>query len=87
MAFGYTSSDAESEHALIVAENALFAVRSTMYTSTVSARECIDCGDGIPDARRIASPGCYQCLHCKTLDEDSLKRFKKSSIKMLDRIL
>ena len=27
MAFGYTSSDAESEHALIVAENALQAVR------------------------------------------------------------
>lgn len=31
----------------------------------VSARECESCGDDIPEARRVAVPGCQTCVHCQ----------------------
>ncbi|KAF1071012.1 MAG: Protein TraR [Pseudomonas citronellolis] len=34
-----------------------------------SAMECIDCGDPIPSARRLAAPGCCRCLDCQAMDE------------------
>jgi phage/conjugal plasmid C-4 type zinc finger TraR family protein len=84
MAFGYTSSDAESEHALIVAENALQAVRLELYDQHTHAAHCRECGDEIPPARRTAAPGCYQCVSCRSLFELSNR---KRTVKMLDRIL
>lgn len=76
--------DAEATHALILAENALYAARQNLYTSTKSAAECDDCGDSIPEARRKAMPGVYQCIVCRSLFE---KTMHKQKIKMLDRIL
>lgn len=32
--------------------------------NAVSAEHCEDCGDPIPDARRIAVPGCQTCVSC-----------------------
>lgn len=82
---GYIGNpDAESEHALILAENALHAARQNLYTSTESATECEDCGEEIPEARRKAMPGVYQCVKCRSLFE---KTAPKHKIKMLDRIL
>lgn len=31
--------------------------------------ECIECGDEIPEARRIAVKGCTLCVHCQELQE------------------
>jgi phage/conjugal plasmid C-4 type zinc finger TraR family protein len=31
----------------------------------VSAYECEDCGDEIPEARRQAVPGCTRCIYCQ----------------------
>lgn len=31
---------------------------------------CIECGGEIPEARRMASPGCRRCLDCQTLHEN-----------------
>ena len=76
--------DAEATHALILAENALHAARQNLYTSAESATECEDCGDSIPEARRKAMPGVYQCVTCRSLFE---KNAPKHKIKMLDRIL
>lgn len=76
--------DAEATHALILAENALHAVRQSMYHSTASATECEDCGGIIPEARRKAMPGVYQCVACRSMFE---KCAPKQKIKMLDRIL
>jgi phage/conjugal plasmid C-4 type zinc finger TraR family protein len=34
-----------------------------------SATECDSCGVDIPDARRLAVPGCRYCTYCQTLVE------------------
>jgi len=31
----------------------------------ISAAECIDCGEPIPRARRMAVPGCCRCVDCQ----------------------
>ena len=35
-----------------------------------SLAECADCGDDIPDARRLAAPGCTRCVACQTEHEN-----------------
>lgn len=30
-----------------------------------SATECMDCGETIPEARRLAQPGCLRCVVCQ----------------------
>lgn len=44
--------------------------------SQPSATECDECGDDIPEARRLALPGVDTCVHCQTLNEDSAKWHK-----------
>jgi phage/conjugal plasmid C-4 type zinc finger TraR family protein len=34
-----------------------------------SRTNCVDCEEEIPQARRIAAPGCLRCLECATLVE------------------
>lgn len=41
-----------------------------------SALECEECGDDIPEARRLALPGVATCVHCQALNEDSTKWHK-----------
>ena len=31
----------------------------------MSAAECIECGETIPKARRMAVPGCCRCVDCQ----------------------
>lgn len=35
----------------------------------VSAFECGYCGGEIPEARRLAAPGCVRCIECQTLSD------------------
>lgn len=35
----------------------------------VSAAACDDCGEDIPEARRLAVPGCRLCVECQGLQE------------------
>lgn len=42
-------------------------------TAKPSALKCEECGDIIPDARRLALPGVATCIHCQTLNEDSAR--------------
>lgn len=42
----------------------------------ISATECEECGDGIPQARRNALPGIQTCAECAQLNEDKA-RFKR----------
>jgi phage/conjugal plasmid C-4 type zinc finger TraR family protein len=37
--------------------------------SRTSQRECEDCGEEIPEARRLAAPGCRRCLECQATFE------------------
>ncbi|WP_039918739.1 TraR/DksA family transcriptional regulator [Cellvibrio mixtus] len=41
-----------------------------------SATDCGECGDPIPEARRLALPGVSTCVHCQALNEDSTKWHK-----------
>ena len=38
-----------------------------------SLEECEDCGDDIPEARRVAQPGVTRCIHCQELFERKQK--------------
>jgi len=83
---GYTGNpDAESEHALIINENGIHAVRERMQGPILT--ECQECGNNIPEARVLAmrknGMKCVMCVGCQ--EEDDKK--PKARIKMLDRIL
>lgn len=34
-----------------------------------SEEYCIDCGESIPEARRLAAPGCKRCIDCQEFNE------------------
>ncbi|WP_031524553.1 TraR/DksA family transcriptional regulator [Siccibacter colletis] len=37
--------------------------------NAVSAEHCEDCGEGIPELRRAAVPGCQTCAECQRIIE------------------
>lgn len=81
---GYTGNpDAESEHALILAENGINAARSMIEGPVLE--DCLDCGEEINPARvralQAAGMRCLYCIRCQG------KHDKPGGIKMLDRIL
>lgn len=41
-----------------------------------SAYECQSCGEPIPEARRLAVPGCLMCVDC----QEEYERYGKTSI-------
>ncbi|MEZ1436959.1 DksA protein [Pseudomonas plecoglossicida] len=56
-------------------EAALHAHRSSLQQrSGPSAYRCEECGDAIPEARRLAEPGTDLCVECKTTLEQLTKR-------------
>jgi len=55
-------------HALHLNENAIAAIRARMSTEP-SLEECMDCGEAIPQARRLAVQGCLRCITCQTVSE------------------
>jgi phage/conjugal plasmid C-4 type zinc finger TraR family protein len=67
---GYGSPDDEAIHAGILAENAIHAARSRVYTGE-SAKICTDCGEAIPEPRRLALSGVKCCIRCQELKEKS----------------
>ena len=58
-------------HALHLNMNAVADVRKRLAKQALlpSLEECEDCGDEIPQARRLAIPGCRLCVHCKEIQE------------------
>lgn len=55
-------------HALHLNENAIAAVRKNIRTGP-SLEECEDCGEPIPEARRMAIAGCTTCIDCQSVRE------------------
>lgn len=56
-------------------EAALRAHRSGLQRrSGISAYRCEECGDAIPEARRLAEPGTQHCTDCKSALEELDKR-------------
>lgn len=60
---GYGSPDDEAIHAGILAENGIRRIQSLAYVGK-SNEYCIECGDRIPEARRLALPGVKKCVPC-----------------------
>lgn len=52
------------------------AARNAAKSSSVvhSFLFCEGCDDPIPEARRVASPGCTQCVQCQSVDEQQEAR-------------
>lgn len=58
-------------HAIHNNMNAIANVRRQLAKQALepSAEECEECGDEIPEARRLAMPGCKLCVFCKEKQE------------------
>lgn len=58
-------------HAIHLNMNALAAVQRelAMQAQNDSAEFCEECGEPIPEARRLAIPGVQLCVHCKSARE------------------
>jgi len=71
----FMSNMAEEEfgqlHAIHNNMNAIANVRRQLAKQALepSATECEECGDEIPEARRLAIPGCKLCVFCKEKQE------------------
>lgn len=46
-----------------------------MNRSAVSAMRCSDCDEELPEARRIAYPGCTMCVDCQSEQEFRRKKY------------
>lgn len=55
--------DQASELEELLRNNAIQAHR--INHNAVSATHCIDCGDDIPELRRLKVPGCQRCADCQ----------------------
>uniref|UniRef100_UPI0030D734A0 TraR/DksA C4-type zinc finger protein n=1 Tax=Pseudomonas sp. EL_65y_Pfl1_R83 TaxID=3088697 RepID=UPI0030D734A0 len=55
------------------------AARLALMSSTAlhSLMFCDECDEPIPDARRLAQPGCTLCIGCKTADDLRVSRYAR----------
>ncbi len=65
--------DLASEHETLFRSRAISAAAG-ITRGTTSALYCIDCEKPIPEARRIAVPGCERCVHCEQANETLRRR-------------
>lgn len=83
MAYGFTGSDAEQEHAAVMAENGIHASQEHLKGKVLS--HCSDCGEPIAQARidNAIKMGmkCEYCITCQA-DHD-----KAPLPRMLDHVL
>lgn len=61
---GYGKPDEEAECAMALVDTGI-AVARMMLRSGPSSKICLDCGEAIPEPRRLASPGCLFCIKCQ----------------------
>jgi len=61
---GYGKPDEEAECAMAIVDTGI-AVARMMLRSGPASKVCLDCGEQIPENRRLASPGCLYCIACQ----------------------
>lgn len=59
--------DAANELAQARIDQAVASMR--INRNAASATHCEECGEDIPEARRIAVPGCQMCAECQGITE------------------
>jgi phage/conjugal plasmid C-4 type zinc finger TraR family protein len=65
---GYGNPDEESECAMALVETGI-AVARMMIRHGPASKICLDCGEPIPENRRLASPGCRYCIACQVFHD------------------
>lgn len=83
---GYTGNpDAEAEHAMILAENGVHAVRQSLSGRILT--HCLECGEEInPKRVELARTAGMKCEYCVDCQQEVDKR-PRSKVRMLDWIL
>ena len=69
--------DQASELEEMLREQAIAAHR--LNHNAVSATHCSDCGEDIPELRRVKVPGCQRCASCQQDEELRIKSRRSSS--------
>jgi phage/conjugal plasmid C-4 type zinc finger TraR family protein len=64
-------------HSIHLHMNAVAKVQEALAKQRAqpSLEECEDCGEDIPEARRLAQPGVIRCIYCQELFERKQKGF------------
>ncbi len=70
MAGGWAKDGAVQDQIDASVEDAVRLARSQMAKGE-SLRECAECGEPIPEARRKAVPGVRKCIACQEADDAS----------------
>lgn len=65
MAGGWARDGAVNEQIEASIAEELERLRAHSGPAGESARECVDCGEPIPEARRVALPGVKLCIECQ----------------------
>ena len=60
------ASALEIKHTQMALSSHLKANQSKLVVSAVN---CVECGDLIPEARRLVVQGCQHCIYCQSLAE------------------
>lgn len=66
MAGGWATDGAVNEQIEVSTAEALERVRLRSRRGGESLIECADCGEPIPEARRLAQPGVTLCVQCQS---------------------
>ena len=74
MAGGFAKDGAVQDQIDATIEDAVNRARSKLKAGD-SRRDCIECGEDIPEARRQAVPGVQLCIPCQTALDEEEKAF------------
>lgn len=58
--------DRSSEDEILFTRVSLANQAARAQKTGESLRECLECGDEIPEGRRLAEPGCEYCVDCQS---------------------
>ena len=72
MAIGFTSSDGHLETIQATLDNGIDFARSQLPKGE-SEMYCFDCGNDIPEKRRLALKGVKYCVKCQSTHESTFK--------------
>lgn len=71
----FCGADAEQINAQATVDNYIDLARSLLPTGE-SSKYCIECGDEIPVARRLALKGVKHCIPCQTIRDNNRPKIK-----------
>ncbi|GGY98827.1 hypothetical protein GCM10007169_14780 [Shewanella fodinae] len=74
LASGWAQDGAEQQQIDSTVEDALARVRGELPKGE-SLTECEECGETIPEARRLAIPGVRLCVNCQALEDKRRQAF------------